>query len=286
MGNSNTKGKTLYIIGNGFDLDHKIKSSYADFKEWCIVHNIKSQIEYLFGPDANWSNIEEALGNYQVDDIYEKIDPYDGVYKDEDPFEVSDKIDDSVKVLFKETTESLKSAFTDWVNIIDINNCFRIEDYKFISDNFYLTFNYTETLERIYNIPSTQICHIHGSRLVKGDDYVFGHNNKRDVIVHNEDKMFDWEVDARKAIIKLMNDFEKSYNLCGDLLDDFLKGKKIDKVMVYGHSLGKVDWPYFEKIIEIIGDDIPWEVNCYDSKDKVRMQQFKQNFGLKNIKAI
>ena len=97
------------------------------------------------------------------------------------------KIEGSVKVLFKETIELLRSAFRDWVNSIDINNCSRIEDYKFTEDNFYLTFNYTETLERIYDIPSTQICHIHGSRLVKGDDYVFGHNNKRDVIVHNED---------------------------------------------------------------------------------------------------
>lgn len=27
--------KTLYIIGNGFDLHHGIKCRYADFKKYC-----------------------------------------------------------------------------------------------------------------------------------------------------------------------------------------------------------------------------------------------------------
>ena len=33
--------KMLYIIGNGFDLAHNMKSSYRDFKEWlCGSGNI------------------------------------------------------------------------------------------------------------------------------------------------------------------------------------------------------------------------------------------------------
>lgn len=283
----NSTSKTLYIIGNGFDLAHKIKSSYYDFKEWCIKNTVGLQLDFLLNPNADWSDIEESLGKDKNENhIYENIDPYDGDYRDQNPFKVSNVIEDSVEFLFEETMKFLKPAFRDWVNSIDINNVEYKNKYDLEPDSFYLTFNYTETLEEFYNIPSEQICHIHGSRLEKKDKYVFGHNNNRNVIVCNKGNMMDWEIKAKKEIIEFMNNFEKPYNKCKIKLENFIKNKNIEKIIVYGHSLGEVDWPYFEKIIEIIGDDIPWEVNCYDPKDKVRMQQFKQNFGLKNIKAI
>ena len=283
-GNDNTIGKTLYIIGNGFDLAHGIRSSYADFKEWCNQRKIACQIDYLLSLNGDWSNIEEALGSYHEDDIYRKIDPYEGVYKNENPFEVVAKIDDSVKFLFKDTIKFLKPAFSDWVKNIDIKSCYKKEKYPLSPDSFYLTFNYTETLEEKYKIPSNQICHIHGCRLENDDEFVFGHNNKRDVFVRDEEMKFDWEVDAKKAIIELMNRFEKSYNQCCCTLKDFITGKHIENIVVYGHSLGKVDWPYFERIIEITGDKVQWEVDCYNDSDRKSMQVFRSQFRLSNIK--
>ena len=36
--------RTLYIIGNGFDLMHQMKSSYTDFHQWLIDN---SRIDYI-----------------------------------------------------------------------------------------------------------------------------------------------------------------------------------------------------------------------------------------------
>lgn len=36
--------RTLYIIGNGFDLMHQMKSSYNDFHQWLIDN---SRIDYI-----------------------------------------------------------------------------------------------------------------------------------------------------------------------------------------------------------------------------------------------
>ena len=68
-------------------------------------------------------------------------------------------------------------AFTEWVNSIDITVADKVLDLPSCSK--YLTFNYTETLEKIYGIPQLNILHIHGSRLSE-NNYIIGHDNPRD----------------------------------------------------------------------------------------------------------
>ena len=45
---------TLYIIGNGFDLMHLMKSSYKDFRQWlidnCRIDYIKSYRKFFLCP--------------------------------------------------------------------------------------------------------------------------------------------------------------------------------------------------------------------------------------------
>lgn len=61
--------RTLYIIGNGFDLAHKMKSSYRDFKEWLCRSGYNDYIlimQRLFpsvvdGEYLLWSDFENAL---------------------------------------------------------------------------------------------------------------------------------------------------------------------------------------------------------------------------------
>lgn len=60
----------LYIIGNGFDLIHGMKTSYSDFKDWLLsvgyieileelqsIYKIQENDEFLL-----WSDFEKALG--------------------------------------------------------------------------------------------------------------------------------------------------------------------------------------------------------------------------------
>lgn len=56
----------LYIIGNGFDLAHGIKSSYSNFREWLVVNNkdnLVGMMDVFFSNQRDiWSGIEQALG--------------------------------------------------------------------------------------------------------------------------------------------------------------------------------------------------------------------------------
>ena len=65
----------LYIIGNGFDLMHGMRTSYSDFKDWllsigCI--EIVEELQCIYKLQENnefvlWSDFEKALGEYDVD---------------------------------------------------------------------------------------------------------------------------------------------------------------------------------------------------------------------------
>ena len=49
---------TLYILGNGFDLYHNLKTRYVDFKQFASV---LQTLEPFFCLDELWCNFEEAL---------------------------------------------------------------------------------------------------------------------------------------------------------------------------------------------------------------------------------
>lgn len=97
---------TLFVIGNGFDLDHNLKISYKDFKEYLknqysnfdesrfgyisfkempkgdiVVDETDILANLIHGIDqvSNefWSNLEEELANVIFDDFFEQKYPLD-----------------------------------------------------------------------------------------------------------------------------------------------------------------------------------------------------------------
>lgn len=59
--------KHLYIIGNGFDLHHKINSSYKNFQQWMYENNpdIIEKVDEIYGicDDEWWSDFENQLAS-------------------------------------------------------------------------------------------------------------------------------------------------------------------------------------------------------------------------------
>lgn len=302
MGNSNTKGKTLYIIGNGFDLAHGIKSSYDDYKLFYSTYNVNSCVssyrirpkerEYteniekgldpkLFFRDlsGDWSNIEEALGVYDAEQISEDIEQDD---EDVDFTEKDYKKAVRLKYFFENTIKSLRVLFKKWVDNIDIRVKAKPEQYKFNKDGLFLSFNYTEVLETLYGIPMNNICYIHGRRGVD-KEYIFGHNNELPAITIPEEQNYIGYVDIKKEVIDKMNEFVKPYDECLKTLNHYIQKAKIEKVIVHGHSLGSVDMVYLEKIVEIIGSDIPWQIDYYHEDEIDKIYKLKNNLGLATV---
>lgn len=300
---NNASAKTLYIIGNGFDLAHGIKSSYADYKSFYSTYEINSggssckirpkereyteniekglDLELFFGNlSGDWSNIEEAIGKYDAEYIKEYIEPEDD--KEED-FRKQDKLKYSrLQSFFNNTINALRELFKEWVDKIDIRVKAKHEQYKFNKDDLFLSFNYTEVIETLYGIPINNICYIHGRRGVD-KEYIFGHNNELPAITIPEEQNYIGYVDIKKEVIDKMNDFVKPYDECLETLNHYIQKAKIEKVIVHGHSLGSVDMVYLEKIVETIGSHIPWQIDYYYEDEIDKIYNLKKNLGLATV---
>ena len=274
----------LFIIGNGFDLAHGIKSGYWHFKEWLINNGKDSLVglmDIFFSNERDvWSSIEQALGEYDEESILEYCKP-DKEFDFDHSLSASARIEDSPMAIFQPVLDEFRDAFRDWVNSIDISGAGKA--YKLYMSSRYLSFNYTDTLETVYGIPENQIVHIHGSRL-DNDEYIIGHNNYRNPssIWDNDGLIFEQQ--AHENIITWMNEFTKQYskNIANhSSFFDSLEG--IKQIFVIGHSLSKVDWPYFEEIIKKTGKNIPWTVYCHIVEDRNNTNLFKSIFELSSV---
>ena len=158
----------------------------------------------------------------------------------------------------------LNNYFSEWVNSIEINkNIKRKKDfYNLInSDNsIFLTFNYTKTLELLYEVNSDKICHIHG---IQGGNIIFGHGQEEREVDYRtyvgseyilESVYESYKKDTSKIIIENKEFF------------DSLRGQ-VDKIYSYGFSFSEVDLPYIRKICESIEtENVVWYINDHDKR--------------------
>ena len=274
---------TLFIIGNGFDLAHGIKSSYWNFREWLGNNrsNLIGMMDIFFSNQRDvWSSIEQALGEYNEESILDYCRP-DEEFDYEHSLSSSARVEDSPMAIFRPVLEEFRQAFRDWVNSIDISGIEKV--YKLNTDSRYLSFNYTDTLETEYGIAQNQVTHIHGSRL-NDDEYIIGHNNNRDPSSVWDDDGLTFEQQAYENIIVWMNEFTKQYNRNIANHSSFFDSLyNIKQIIVIGHSMSKVDWPYFREIIKNIGKEIPWIVYCHSIDDRNNTNLFKSVFELSSV---
>lgn len=175
------KASKLYIIGNGFDIMHGMKTKYRDFYNWLLisgrlyiieelqsVYNIEEDGEYLL-----WYNFEDALGKYDINVALEWS--FENLNIAEIPIG-NQKV--SYPSLFLETQldDIVNDVFPKWVREIPLSTERKLE---LPQDALYFTFNYTDTLEQLYGISQKNVLHIHG-RSNSVDHLIIGHNNFRD----------------------------------------------------------------------------------------------------------
>jgi hypothetical protein len=273
----------LYIVGNGFDLAHGIKSSYGNFKEWLVLnkYNLVEMMNVFFSNQRDvWSGIEQAMGEYDEESILDYCRP-DEEFDYNHSLSASARVEDSPATTFQPILEEFREAFQDWVNSIEISGIEKI--YNLNPCSRFLSFNYTDTLETEYGIKQNQVTHIHGSRL-DNDEYIIGHNNYRDPssVWAKDDLIFN--IQAHENIVTWMNEFTKHFSRNIANHSSFFNSLyDIKHIIVIGHSLSKVDWPYFEEIIKITGQDIPWTVYCHNIDDRINTDYFKDSFRLSSV---
>lgn len=170
----------LFVLGNGFDIGHKIPCKYSNFYDY-LVENRSDILEimekyYYVGNDSDlWSDFERSLEeDINYDSLAEIIGENTPNFASDD-FRDGDWYDAQIYIEQEcdELLENIRAGFEEWIESLEISKVKK--GYQLDKSALFITFNYTEVLERVYKIPASQILHIHNK---VGEELVFGHGKK------------------------------------------------------------------------------------------------------------
>lgn len=157
----------LYICGNGFDIHHSLKTRYRDYKEFLDAKYPYLSREYenfpeLYEYDRPWNNIEESL-NIDYEEMLDNAIQYyyPDVSSDSDSRwnDLDIDIEESTKFFYIFTGE----CFFEWIYSIDYSNAKKDVNLGLTTNDLYINFNYTDTIQKLYNVPDERVFHIHGA---------------------------------------------------------------------------------------------------------------------------
>lgn len=287
----------VYIIGNGFDLHHGIQSSYSNFKTYLknMDCNIFEAVETYLSPENNWSDLEESLASLDSDYLTENASDFLISYGAED---WSDSGHHDYQYEIEQIVESLssrlKSHFSDWIIQLHIPNNNEVSSniLKIDPNATYLSFNYTNTLEKIYGVQKSNTLFIHGYAKNQSD-LILGHGwNPINIPALNEEdyERFDTRVIEGNEIINRY--FYKTFKQTSKIIQAnamfFNNLKTVSEIYILGHSLSHVDIEYFKAIVKHVNlNHVQWTVSYYNNEELERHQQTMKNLGVSsNIKFI
>lgn len=244
----------VYILGNGFDKAQDMATSYPEFykylefeKRSALIEMLKKEIK---SDKEQWSDMEEAFGKFSS-----KIDTEDDFTKlyfdlndllqiylksEDDAFvpieELKIKFREDFLITGKYLEEADRKRFNTFANSVNYN----VKDFNVI------TFNYTNTLEKLLSIDDKN------SRVEKS----FGSNRVLHNLIHVHGKLeeaiiigVDNEMQITNNILKnnenvkdLFVKIESNHamkNLKHETCEAFIKNAHL--IILYGVSLGNTD---------------------------------------------
>ena len=307
--------KNLYIIGNGFDLHHGVRCDFEDFMKW-LKKNDKSlftDLTQVYDDAENnnwWRDFENSLAQLNINYYANKKgNLYDPEYiKDGSIEEKTEYASQRVIEEFGKIKDSLRNDFQNWLSMA-YENCFKNKKIQFPNeDSIFLTFNYTKTLEDIYEIDAKRIYHIHGV-IDDKDSMEFGHGlgvEELDNMLKSQEPRIDevWNKNLNRmirlqivtpkhkelaafstieSIVSLKKDVEKCIEKNKRFFNEILD---VERIYVYGFSFSYIDIPYLEKIIRRTKPETHWVISWYLQDDKRRIMDFVIRYDIQNFTMI
>jgi len=222
----------ILVLGNGFDLDLGLKTTYKDFfqnvyseKHHLLSDSLEEFLTSRCKSEQNWFNIEEAMAMY----VRKKECPVNSTILDMDKFflhnlkeNFSDYIDRNwATIATNQWNKPIKQSLAK--KIIELQNEIHCFDkiYSFNCFNYSLL-DLASDLE-ICSIPN--VIYLHGS----SDSFILG-------IIESDCKCSDYSFMIKKNQKNYPK--EKVENFKHDLI-------KADEVVIFGHSLNRIDMEYF-----------------------------------------
>lgn len=296
----------LFIIGNGFDLSHRIKSSYSHFRKF-LVKKCGGHISYMpetyinqdgdviadettsagllielidnIAKGENWADLESYLADFDYQEYFEDYDLSDAINSDDDDemFRVAHNREDISSDL-RYCVRNIKSLFGEWIYEVDID-VLEQKRYKelFSNDSLFLSFNYTKTLESVYQIDNSSICHIHGTI---NQNIYFGHGCDSNPYASDDFELLGIDFELSQLFDELRKNVYECYknNIC---FFNRIKHSNITDIYSIGFSFSEVDIFYIKIICDLLQTDkITWHLTEYDKqngKNSKFESQLKEN---------
>lgn len=225
--------KKILIVGNGFDLDQKLPTSYSNFIESPYFKNILNNTRNIGRIPSLAYHLNQVKDLIRWIDIENELKIYSNTY--------SDSLKNN---LFKEQFYTLKRALIGYLRSIDYNNIDRnAVSYNIIKnlikeDFLIIDFNYSSTIRNILFDLGYQekdkieknLIKIHGS--IEEDEIIFG--------VEDFAEIPNPHVFLKKAYSEIFK---------GITFDEQLS--RATEIHIFGHSLGETDHTYFKNFFDL-----------------------------------
>lgn len=261
------EGKTLLIIGNGFDLKCGLKSSYPDFFEW--LRKDTSRVDNLWTrhflnncpKGQNWTNVEEALLKTFIIEKHKRTTPVQSWTDDAyNSARTAYPYAPSTPITLE--GEYIRNNSHGVVKIHEFQNHYGL--HWFLSQLKSFEFRFGEYLrgevERLtdYNDRADKVLNM----LTDGEDVDIVSFNytkpfrsrqvKHFINVHGtyEDNNIIFGVDATEDLPSDYHIFTKTHRKM--LQDNYVSALplQVGTIKFFGHSLSKADYSYFQSIFD------------------------------------
>lgn len=279
--------KRLYIIGNGFDIHHGINSSYKEFESWLKkagrLRDIDEILEYFKCEDL-WSSFEENLGSFDYstfaqdiseDNLPDMASEHADATRSDAMCEVENRLDDFRKIIWGSLPEWLKQ-----LKLPDPKKKVNLDS----SEAAFLNFNYTLTLENLYNVSPNAVVHIHGMMGDTDGGLLLGHDG---LTIVERDPFANYTVEdppdpnnqlaieeAIKAARCQAEKWEKPVAKNIEEHKDFFSSlSTVEEVYAYGFSFSDVDREYISAINSSISKDAIKIASWHSIYDIVKAQR-------------
>lgn len=297
--------KTLYILGNGFDLMHRVSSSYYDFRDSMGKNNpLRRMLESYITVEDIWADLENSLAHFDVSAMTNEygldtlLDIY-GAYKDDSgAAEHAMTVETAANPIITVVNE-LPSRFRNWVTTLKIGTADRPLCRQFINGKV-LNFNYTEFVELLYGVSKDNVCYIHGCRVEQrgepNEPLILGH------VLGASDESFDLKKREknklrgyRRALVEITQSqvidciteydeyLTKDTKRIIEKHETFFSGiSSIKTIIAIGHSFSKTDWDYFHKIQSSINNiqNVKWYFGCYGLRDLDNLEKLLHKLNI------
>lgn len=264
------QGPDVLIIGNGFDLDLDLKTSYSNFyqsKYWPFNKPSTKMGEYLQKERErtnDWMDLEAKLGDYA----------YTGRYSIGVTFRydlIQEKNQSDYELLIGRLNDYLKEAEKGKIKQDSIAAVVLKANLMSTAMPHIFSFNYTNLhiiADKLGINTEFNYHHVHGS--LQSNNIILGvGENYSDSVHHHLPSEMDFLYKT------------SSPNYCPPQMADILN--KATQITFFGLSLGGMDAPYFSGLFQNLSSEKGKSITFFTYDEKSRLQLLRH---LRNVEAI